>query len=121
MNSVLISLLTFLLGLLVGNRLAIDRDKRKEFNEAAQPIRAWLLNEVVHPSPYMHRPNVVQIDTFVSCLPFWKRRSFRKVYKRQDCARQDAVEKDSMGSIFYKDDSYIKECLNALLPYTEKR
>lgn len=121
MNSVLISLLTFLIGLLVGNRLAIDRDKRKEFNEAVQPIRAWLLNEVAQPSPYRQRPNAVQIDVFVSYLPFWKRRGFRKAYKRQDCARQNAMEKDSMGSVFYKDDSYIKECLNALLPYTEKR
>ena len=121
MNSVLISLLTFLVGLFVGNRLAIDRDKRKEFNEAAQPIRDWLLNEVAQPSPYRHLPNVVQIDTFVSYLPFWKRRSFRKAYTRQDCARQDVMEKDSMGSVFYKDDSYLKECLNALLPYTEKR
>lgn len=120
MNSILLSLLTFLIGVLVGNRMSIDRDKRKEFNEAAKPIRAWLLSEVTQPSPYRHHPNVVQIDTFVSYLPFWKRRGFRKAYKRQDCARQEALEKDSMGSVFYKDDSYIRESLNALLPYTER-
>src|SRR5690606_31163438 len=33
----LVSFLTFLLGLLLGNWLAIGRDKRKEFNEAGSP------------------------------------------------------------------------------------
>ena len=121
MNSVLLNIITFLVGLLVGNRLAIGRDKRKEFNEAAQPIRAWLLSEVERPSPYSPRPNVVQIDAFVSYLPFWKRSGFRKAYKRQDCARQDAMEQDSYGQVSYKDDNHIKEWLNALLRYTKRR
>lgn len=34
----LLSLAIFLIGCIVGNRLAIYRDKRKEFNEAASPI-----------------------------------------------------------------------------------
>lgn len=108
-------------GLLVGNWLAIGRDKRKEFNEAAQPIRAWLLSEVEQPSPYSPPPNVVQIDAFVSYLPFWKRRGFLKAYKRQDCARRDAVETDSYGQSSYKDDNHIKKWLNTLLRYTKKR
>ena len=121
MISVLLNLITFLAGLLVGNRLAIGRDKRKEFNEAAQPIRAWLLSEVEQPSPYSPRPNVVQIDAFVSYLPFWKRSGFREAYKRQDCARQDAMEQNSIGGVSYKDDNHIKEWLNTLLRYTERR
>jgi len=121
LNSVLVSLVAFFVGLFVGNRLAIGRDKRKEFNEAAQPIRAWLLMEVEWPSPYSPRPNVVQIDAFLSYLSFWKRRGFREAYKRQDCARQDAIERDSVGGVSYKDDNHIKEWLNALLRYTERR
>lgn len=97
------------MGLLVGNRLALDRDKRKEFNAAAQPIRAWLLKELEHPSPYTHSPNVVEVDAFVSCLPFWKRRGFRKALDRQDCARAVAGGRGSTGEVFYRDDSYIKE------------
>lgn len=34
----LISILTFLAGLYIGNRQAIGRDRRKEFNEAAEPV-----------------------------------------------------------------------------------
>ena len=117
----MLNLITFLVGLLVGNRLAIGRDKRKEFNEAAKPIRAWLLSEVEQPSPYTPRPNTSQIDAFVSYLPFWKRSGFREAYKRQDCARQDAMEKDSFGGVSYKEDNHIKEWLNKLLRYTERR
>ncbi|QBY44221.1 hypothetical protein [Arsenophonus nasoniae] len=36
--SPLISLLTFFLGLYIGNKHAIGRDKRQEFNERAEPI-----------------------------------------------------------------------------------
>ena len=121
MNSILINFVTFLVGLLVGNRLAIGRDKRKEFNEAAQPIRAWLISEVEQPSPYSPPPSVVQIDAFVNCLRFYNRRGFREAYKRQDCARQDAMKQDSTGSVSYKDDNNIKEWLNRLLRYTKRR
>ena len=34
----LISILTFLAGLYIGNKQAIGRDRRKEFNEAAEPV-----------------------------------------------------------------------------------
>lgn len=40
MTAGLLSFFTFLLGLLLGNRLAISRDKRKEFNDAVMPVRA---------------------------------------------------------------------------------
>ena len=121
MNSVLLHLVTFLVGLLVGNRMAIGRDKRKEFNEAAQPIRAWVLTEMEGPTPYSRRPNTIEIDAFVSYLPFWKRSGFREAYKREDCARQDAMEQDSCGGVSYKEDNHIKESLNILLRYTERR
>ena len=36
--SPLVSLFSFLIGLYVGNRQAIGRDRRKEFNELAEPV-----------------------------------------------------------------------------------
>lgn len=120
MNSVLLNIITFLVGLLLGNRLAIGRDKRKEFNEAAKPIRTWLLRELKKPSPLRPPPNMAEIDAFVSCLSFWKRRGFREAYKRQNCARRDAMEHDSVGQVSYKDDNHIKEALNVLLRYTKR-
>jgi hypothetical protein len=39
----IVSLLTFLVDLLLGHRLQLKRDHRKEFNVAAKPIRQWAL------------------------------------------------------------------------------
>ena len=46
----LFSLLTFLLGLFLGHRLTLWRDRRKEFNDIAQPIRDVLLKERENPT-----------------------------------------------------------------------
>jgi len=46
-TSILISTVTFLLGLLIGHRLALGRDKRKEFNDCAEQFRSVFL-EAVH-------------------------------------------------------------------------
>ena len=44
-------IVTFLLGGLVGHRLALGRDKRKEFNEYSDPIRdaLWKQKETLDP------------------------------------------------------------------------
>lgn len=44
----LISVITFVLGLLAGNWLALGRDKRKEFNETAEPVRLFLKRNLQH-------------------------------------------------------------------------
>lgn len=44
------SLISALVGYLVGNRLAIGRDKRREFNDLINPIRRELLGVRNHPT-----------------------------------------------------------------------
>ena len=46
MEQYLISLLTFCLGTLVGHRLPLWRERRKEFNEIAIPIRITLTKQI---------------------------------------------------------------------------
>jgi hypothetical protein len=46
LNNQLISVLTFLLGLVLGHWLAIGRDKRKEFNAAAERFYAHFLSTI---------------------------------------------------------------------------
>lgn len=45
-NYYIFGFITFLLGLLIGNRLAIGRDKRKEFNAGTEAIYIKLLNQI---------------------------------------------------------------------------
>ncbi len=118
---VLISLLIPLVVLLVRHRLAIAHDKLKEFKEAAKPIREWILEEVKNPSSYSSEPTTTEIDAFVKCLRFWKRRGFRKAYERQDCARQAAEVRNGYGEVLYNEDKHIKKALNELLRYTQRR
>jgi hypothetical protein len=51
----------------------------------------------------------------------WKRSSFRDAIGRQDRARHDAQKQDEIGCVYYDHDEQIKECLNALLSFTERR
>jgi hypothetical protein len=117
----LFSFLTFVLGLVLGNRLAIGRDRRKELNDATQPIRRWLINEALEPSTNRKRPSIEEIDTFTNCLPFWKRRGFRKAYEHQERERTKVQAQDSFGALFYENTQSIIEAVNACLPYTKRR
>lgn len=121
MEPYLLSLFTFFAGLLLGNRLAIGRDKRKEFNNVAQPIRAWLLDEIENPSPYNKRLTPIEIDPFVNCLPVWKRSTVRAAYECQDRARNDAEIRSATGEVSYGDDVVIKMSLQSCLRYTRRR
>jgi hypothetical protein len=44
-TTAIVSLLTFFLGLFLGHRLSLERDKRKEYNEVADIVYFALINE----------------------------------------------------------------------------
>jgi hypothetical protein len=44
-TTAIVSLLTFFLGLFLGHRLSLSRDKRKEYNEVADIVYFALINE----------------------------------------------------------------------------
>lgn len=116
----LLSLLTFFVGLLVGHRTALWRDMRKEFNDAADPVRAWLLLELDNPSPYRKGPGVVEIDLLVQCMHFWRRKGFLTAWQHQQQARKDAMYQDSLGQALYKETAAIKASVSTCLAYTRR-
>lgn len=120
-NTELFGLLTFFVGLGFGHWLALGRDKRQEFNETASPIREWLLGEIKSPSPMARSPSDIELDLFIQCLPFWKRRGFRSAYEEQKQERQKAITRDSVGGVLYAEDQRIVEALRNCLPYTNRK
>jgi hypothetical protein len=73
MEKIFVDLLIFLLGLFAGNRLALGREKRKEFNEAIQQVRPYFFSQKNNPSCYGPRPSSESIDLLYGLLPWYKR------------------------------------------------
>ncbi len=89
-ESILVPAFTFLLGLILGHRLALGRDKRKEFNDAASRFKSAFV-EGIHRLSDQERQNDLYefletnfasfkkaVISFRSYLPKRKRKSFDK-------------------------------------------
>jgi len=120
-NAELFTALGFFIGLGLGHWLALGRDKRREFNDAALPIREWLIGQINNPSPMAHYPAAIELDIFIQCLPFWSRRGFSSAYEKQSQERQKALTRDSLGGASYAEGGRIVEALSRCLPYTERK
>lgn len=112
----------FLVGLLVGHRLELGRDKRKEFNEISHQLRSKLLEEKESPSPYSAVANKVEIDQFESVLPFWQLSCFRKAWNAYDYAKKKSIKRDpDYGSISFENHDEIIKYIDRLLRFTIKK
>jgi hypothetical protein len=113
-----ISSLTFLIGLWVGNRLAIGRDKRREVNASIQPIREMLVQEIERP-PLRHEfPSAPQIDAVAQRLGRFERNRFLVSVERYKTARSDRksqYRQDEVGKLFYEPTEELKTAIDRLL------
>lgn len=109
----LLSALSFLVGLLVGHRLALGRDKRKELLALVSPmhegIAEWLQQ------PYDARmPTAGQLDALV---PYMTRRGHRRLMNRvaeyRRC-REEQQRLDDSGALYYADEPAILAALLAV-------
>ena len=117
-----VSLLTFCLGALFGNRLAIARDRRKEFNAAAGPIRKYLLAEINGGALGGRPPSNMEMDDFIYRLSWIKRRRFLKAYKEQQEEREKSFRQNpNTGEVYYESTEGIIESLKKCLPYTNPK
>lgn len=115
-----IPLVTFFLGLLVGHRTALWRDMRQEFNDAAAPVRVWLLAEAREPSWRSKPPGLGEIDLLVQCMHFWRRKGFVVAWQRNEQARSQSLGKGPSGGACYTGTDAIKATALECLAYTRR-
>jgi hypothetical protein len=121
-TAILSSLLTGLIGLLVGNRLAIDRDKRKEFNSLAKPIRTLLMREGENATPFSESTDRVTFMLYREQLPFWKQKVFDLALQNYRNSKGEQNQKrDAMGGVSYKNQTIVVENINRLLKFIEPK
>jgi len=114
-----IGFISMLIGGLVGHRLTYWRDRRKEFADAVQPIRARLIKDRSH--NHYSLLSSVEIDLLNRLLPFRKRRGFRAAVASYETSINDNTAQDSIGGMTYAKTEPIDTGFKVLLRYTHWR
>lgn len=77
-----IGLITFFLGLFLGHRLSLGREKRKEKISAAEPIRQWIIERRKRPEPSnSDHINEYDLDRYLLTLSRREKILFNKFYE----------------------------------------
>lgn len=119
-QNVIVGLITFFLGLILGHRLSLGRDKRKEFNNLTMDTYRILASRIKS-----NDPEIVPIDVDVLSHYFciFRRRCFREAAEQYQCATNTSDYDPSTG-IATKLESAIAEKIShakTLLAYLEPR
>jgi hypothetical protein len=121
-ENIAFTLVGALIGYLLSNRLAISRDKRREFNDLISPIRRELLGIRNNPRSNLTGAWMITFSLIREKLPRWKRRGFERAienYKESKIYKNR--EPDGMGGFLDGDNSDIVHAVNDLLKYLKPR
>jgi hypothetical protein len=121
-DTILVNVMCALIGYFFGNRLALGRDKRREFNNLISPIRRDLFG--VRENPMCNIGGAWHVTMFLirEKLPPWKRRAFDKAIENFKESKGENNQKlDEMGSPFFKDTTVIVHAANDLLKLLKPR
>ena len=95
MNDVLIPIASALVGLLIGNRLSIGRDKRKEYNALVDPIRLQIMKSL--DDKYPRYLNWDQINIIRNILSNRKSLRLKNECETYNSLFENAQESDGEG------------------------
>ena len=84
-----LGLATFLIGLYLGNKQAIGRDRRKEFNELSQDAFVALNKQIEQTKHGLPGQSVADFLLLYNYIPIYKRWLFRRHVKKYNNAHQD--------------------------------
>ena len=114
-NAEVISIVGFLAGALVGNRIAIGRDKRNEFNTIVGPIRIRLVEALDSPNSASGCPTSVEVDRLDFYLGCFARRRFSAAIENYQKCCEEQRRQDSFGQLHYEDFEAIRASINVIL------
>ncbi len=112
---------TALLGFIAGHYWTLWREKRKEFNAIADPIRHTLLFESKKPSPYTKGINDLDILRLRDVLPFWKRFRFDVAVRNYQESKDSKNQKNELGTVYFIDTEKIIRSIKSLLKFTKRK
>jgi hypothetical protein len=87
-----------LVGFLIGNRFALNRDKRKEFNNLIEPLRHDLIGVKNYPNSGIKGSWMITVALIREKLPIWKRKGFDKAVENFNKSKsEENIERDNLG------------------------
>jgi hypothetical protein len=121
-ENIAFTLVGALIGYLVSNRLAIGRNKRREFNDLISPIRRELLGIRNNSHSKLTGAWMITFSLIHDKLPRWKRRGFeRAIQHYKESKSYENLKPDGMGGFLDGDNSDIVHAINDLLKYLKPR
>lgn len=115
------AILGALLGNWISHRFSDYRDRRKEFNDAAEILFNKLSIEKTNVTA-MYSISRIEFETFSRNLPFLKQRSFDKWVKEYYTAKKDnCVKSTKTGAVSIQNKTPIVERIDKLLEFTKRK
>lgn len=125
------NILIFTTGLFLGNRLAIGRDKRKEYNESVLPIHTKLINQVEDLKRNKYKPHLLKKDELIGFSIYLSKRKAEKfiesINEYEQCFETklqpiDPFEDKGLHYVTYaKDINMLKKATEKLLLFCKRR
>ncbi|MFO7970460.1 MAG: hypothetical protein R6U40_01775 [Desulfobacterales bacterium] len=124
-KDLIIKILIFLFGMVIGNWLAIGRDKRKEFNEIADAVYSALDKEAANirgNGAVVDGPDYAALSNLRRRLPFYNKNKFNNAvenYKKQKSEKN--WKQDGYGQAFYIQPENVLSSIDELKKYTNRK
>lgn len=121
----LVTALWTLFGIFIGaagsHWLSLARDRRKEFNEIADPLRLALKAEKKKINPHYSSLDVAAASIVADMIGGKNAAKLNKAVERYSQARQEWVVQDAAGQPSYSQTIHIEEAIDEILKYLARR